>query len=237
MADNGQNKMLYGVVYDRQKIKTFTQECPTIHVSADSADKKLPAYYYGRYGGLKLSTNYDKMKSVLDEFDSYLAETGMNIHVVNTGPSEEVNRIKPKIRPELEKRLVGGLTAISPCEFHGFYKTFGDFKYTAATKEVEPPLPSYDGSSSEFIAFKTGTALFDSFIKTCPIFSGYSDKKFPINKAKLLKAIRQVEAKNAIKPFSALGYLGGVWNEGDYYMDSESELRLTISYELSKALE
>ncbi|PWQ97566.1 hypothetical protein [Leucothrix arctica] len=233
---DGQNAKIYRSTDDQQKIKKFTQDCPVIHVSDDSADKKLPAYYYGKFGGLELNTNYEKMKSALEKFGLNHAKAGINMRIAKAGPSKKNSNSKVEIRPQLEKQLVGVLPAISPCEFHGFYKTFADIKYTAATKQIEPPLPSYDGSSSEFIKFKTGTALFDSFIKACPVFSGYSGKKIPINKVKLIKAIRQLEAKNAIKPFLTQGYMGGDWNEGDYYMDSESELRLTINYELSKAL-
>ena len=56
------------------------------------------------------------------------------------------------------------------------------------------------------------------------------------NKAKLQNAMKKLEAANMAKPMKALGYIGGVWNEGDYYMSSEEQLEGNIEFELLKVM-
>jgi hypothetical protein len=72
-------------------------------------------------------------------------------------------------------------------------------------------------------------------VDTCfEIFAG--DKKYPFNKSKLQSAMQKVEAANTAKPMKALGYMGGVWNEGDYYMSSAEQLEGNIELEMLKAM-
>ena len=230
-----QNKkypIVLGVTADNLKIQKFAKDCPVIYLSPMATDKKPAAYHYGRNGGLVLKTDYQQMVNLLSTFTFRLYDTQFNMSIK---AGEPLSQVKNRMSPELDKQLVNTLTPVRPCDFHGFFKTFVDVKNTKANKSIEPPLPSYDGSSSEFVMFKRDPSLLDGFVKDCATISNGS-KKFAIDKNKLLSAMNNVEAVHAKKPIKTLGYMGGVWNEGDYYMSSDEQIEDAIRYEFFEAL-
>lgn len=224
--------IVLGVTADTTKIQKFVADCPVIYLSPIATDKKPAAYYYGRNGGLVLKTDYKQMLELLSTFTFHLYDIRFNM-TIKAG--EPLSQVKSRMSADLDKQLVNTLIPVRPCDFHGFFKTFVDFKRTPASKTIEPPLPSYDGSSAEFTKFKRDPALLDGFIKDCPIMT-IGSKKVAIDKNKLTSAMSKVEAAHAKKPIKTLGYMGGVWNEGDYYMPADTQLQDAINYELSKVL-
>jgi len=214
--ENKQFPMVLGMKTDFEIIRQYTKDCPVITSAKD------PSF--------QLKTDYEQMIMLLTDFhtDSRLSKINMQFKA-----GETFDDVKKVLAPVLDSNL--SLALYRACNFKVFYKTFANIKYTGPTKTVEPPLPSYDGSSSILIGFKTDNRLIDQFLNNCLVIIG-GDRIYPITKAKLQSAMKKIEAANKIKPMTALGYLGGVWNEGDYYMSSEEQLSGDIEYQLFKAL-
>jgi hypothetical protein len=214
--ENKEFPMYLGMKTDFAIIKKYTKDCPVITSDTD------PSF--------RLKTDFEKMDMLLTNFHVSPDMKKINMRFK---AGESFDDIKKLIAPMLDSQLSQSL--YNACNFKAFYKTFVNIKYTAATKTIEPPLPSYDGSSAEFIGFKTDKGLIAKFLNTCfEITSG--DIKYPLNKAKLQSAMKKLEAANMAKPMKALGYMGGVWNEGDYYMSSEEQLEGNIEFELLKVM-
>ena len=214
---NKEYPMYLGMTLDMSKVKTFTQDCPVI------TSKKYPH--------LKLKNGMEIIIGLLADFGSAVHRADVNMKMK---AGDSISDVRNKVAPILEKQLYATLR--KSCDFKIFYKTFVYVNYTAATKSLGPPLPSYDGSSAEFIGFKADTGLLDKFLNTCLVMTDSNSKIFPISKLTLQSAMKKVAANAKTKPIKALGYMGGTWNEGDYYMPSEEQLRDQIDYQLFKSL-
>jgi len=231
-VQNKQYPMIYGMINDLSKVKQFTTDCPVIHLSPLAYDQKPADYYFDRNGILVLRTDYNKLIKLLTDFNAVLSDTKFNMSLK---AGESISEAKRKASPDLDKQLVKRLTPVRPCNFYSFFGSFVNYKYTKASKPLQPPLPSYDGSSSEFISFKRDPDSIDSFLKDCPSIS-HNNKKYPITKPKLLALMTKIQTVHNDKPFKTVGYMGGTWNEGDYYMSSEEQLQDSIEYQFSLAL-
>lgn len=228
---NEQNEILVPRLNSNNRVASFINNCSILKykVYNDTLDRrKLPKYMYmDGYLTYKIVLT----KEILDEVlsDLKLVILKKNISSPSNSSKDSLNR---QIESELKKLLIKKSKAVRPCGFSGFYTTFINIKIKSANKNIEPPLPSYDGSSSVVSSINTDLKTVNRFVKDCPII--YSNtlmlghENIVLSNRKLMEILQKLKKISASEKLEGFGYLGGNWKAGDYYISSENELEVLV---------